>query len=111
MTDRQLLEAAARAAGIALEWNDHEVPGYYGSWRGLPQWEEWNPLTDDGDALRLAVKLGLLVYVMLEAGFTAIRLPGEHIGGKYDQVEMHGSDPYAATRRAIVRAAAIMEAP
>jgi len=46
MTDRELLEAAAKAAGIqvhpdGIEWNRNEE-GY-----------RWNPLTDDGDALRL----------------------------------------------------------
>ena len=64
------------------------------------------PLTDDGDALRLAVNLGLLVYVFHDPAMTCIRLPGDRIGGKYDEVEMHGNDQFAATRRAIVRAAA-----
>ena len=93
VTDRELLEAAARAVGLRV--NFHPTASY-----------QWNPLERDDDAFRLAVKLGLMVYVMLEANFTAIRLPGERIGGKYDEVETHGSDPYAATRRAIVRAAA-----
>ena len=103
MNYRELLEFAAKAIGKKIEqffckrYIIRDVDG---------QPVYWNPLTDDGDALRLAVKLGLLVYVMADAGFTAIRLPGEQIGGKYDEVEMHGSDPYSATRRAIVRAAA-----
>ena len=56
MTDRELLELAAKAAGI-------EHKGYCGTPPGLILWETdyglklWNPLTDDGDALRLAVKL------------------------------------------------------
>ena len=46
MTDRELLELAAKAAEIK-DWVDG--------------WSDkfWNPLTDDGDALRLAVKLDL----------------------------------------------------
>lgn len=32
----------------------------------------WNPLTDDGDALRLAVKLGLTVDIDLDESWTAI---------------------------------------
>ena len=52
MTDRELLELAAKAAGICLEDGHHWVGGF---------WTRWNPLTDDGDALRLAVKLGLVV--------------------------------------------------
>ena len=47
MTDRELLEAAAKAAGYV---HYHPGDGFY---------QTWNPLTDDGDALRLAVKLGL----------------------------------------------------
>lgn len=104
-TDRELLELAAKAAGVDLEWDgppEMWQPMYY---KGKT-YHGWNPLTDDADALRLAVRLGLLVYVMRDAGFTGIRLPSEHIGGKYDEVEIHVADPYAATRRAIVRAAA-----
>jgi len=94
MTDYELIRAAAKAAGIA-----HVTPCQV-------EWGSWDPLTDDGDALRLAVAIGLLLCVMLDAGFTGVRLPGEHIGGKYDEVQTHGSDACAATRRAIVRAAA-----
>ena len=51
MTDREMLEAAARAAG-----QERSVAGdLWSNARGMP----WNPLTDDGDALRLAVQLGL----------------------------------------------------
>ena len=65
MTDRELLELAANGAGYPI--ND----GYYdnGYWvyvdgAGDPPndsaWTEiWNPITDDGDAFRLAVKLYL----------------------------------------------------
>jgi hypothetical protein len=108
MTDRELLEWAAKAAGIEIWWSYTENGGIVlaPAVKGDDPVQYWNPLTVDGDALRLAVKLGLLVYVMPDAGFTAIRLPGEHIGGKYDEVQTHDADPYAATRRAIVRAAA-----
>jgi hypothetical protein len=61
----------------------------------------WNPLTDDGDALRLAVKLGIVVDTS----------DGVHVqyivkGVAYPLVEYEFSDIYAETRRAIVRAAA-----
>ncbi|MFU2763947.1 hypothetical protein ACM7NW_29970 [Pseudomonas aeruginosa] len=53
MNDRTLLELAARAAGIdpvlAEPINFSTGVEYY-----------WNPLTDDGDALRLAVDAGIL---------------------------------------------------
>jgi len=54
-TDRTLLELAARAAGIKLAWSsmDGQSP------RNEDGWFVWNPLTDDGDALRLAVNLRL----------------------------------------------------
>lgn len=65
----------------------------------------WSPLTDDGDALRLAVKLGLPIVTS--------QLMDGHFGSEvlYSKRgiimrERHGDDPYAATRRAIVRAAA-----
>lgn len=109
MTDRELLELAAKAAGIALEWNDADAAGYYGSWRGLPQWEQWNPLTDDGDALRLAVKLRMVIDISDEH---ALASPQESSGapecvffGKA-QVGHAIHDAESATRRAIVRAAA-----
>lgn len=105
-TDRELLEMAAKAAGlVSLVWGV-DNPQRQMSGEGQFICATWNPLNDDGDALRLAVKLGLMVYVMVDAGFTGIRLPGEHIGGKYDEVELHLGLPEIATRRAIVRAAA-----
>ena len=102
MTDRELLELAAKAAGIDARWFD----GWNGFFIHLPHqlptyWPKWSPLTDDGDALRLAVKLGLNVN----------QWPDEDGTGSYCAItdfitETHNSDPYAATRRAIVRAAA-----
>ena len=95
MTDRQLLEAAAKAAGL------HHPDGF--EWLKNQDAFEWNPLTDDGDALRLAVKLGLLVHCET-CYYTSVLKDSvsitEHIGND-------GSGCiYAATRRAIVRAAA-----
>ena len=113
MTDRELLEAAAKAAGIKLEWSDSERPGFWGEWRGLPQWEYWNPLTDDGDALRLAVKLRIDLHTSPINGDAVIvtakhRLPSDLLRqpNPTTAAESYTPDPYAATRRAIVRAAA-----
>lgn len=100
MTDRELLEAAAKAAHIDVEW--YSGLGM-GACVGGP-FPLWRPLEDDGDALRLAVKLDIR--------FSPTANSGEHCcagltfepGGVF--VEERGSDPYAATRRAIVRAAA-----
>jgi hypothetical protein len=90
MTDRELLELAAKAAGIEVDcWLDEDP-------RALTSVGLWNPLTDDADALRLAVKQGLIV----ECGRAWISRHGPMFGK--DVLP----DPYAATRRAIVRAAA-----
>jgi hypothetical protein len=59
MTDRELLELAAKAAGIELgEWCK-ELDAF---WRGKTGDGIWNPLADDRDAFRLAVKLGIDVF-------------------------------------------------
>ena len=103
MNDKELLTLAAKAAGIRLEWDgDPEkwVPTYYEG----KTYHGWNPLTDDGDALRLAVKLKLIVDI--GCGYAEARDP------EYDPEPIKAmeylndhTDPYAATRRAIVRAA------
>lgn len=85
MTDRELLELAAKAAGIEVSfWS------MYGGLEG----EVWNPLNDDGDALRLAVKLDIFATPVFF---------------HYRSLERFGrqdADDVTATRRAIVRAAA-----
>jgi hypothetical protein len=117
MTDRELLELAAKAAGIAIECDADKAvvfPSHYSG--GFSILNErggsslWNPLTDDGDALRLMVKLNLSLHVTdgetLDDGeppFTeAIAVEPSFA----DVKELHGSDKLAATRRAIVRCAA-----
>ena len=91
--DRELLELAAKAAGYKMATVLPEYPLWLVG-QGL-----WNPLEDDGDALRLAVKLNMTIdpYTW-EKGVVAM-------GGGYQWHESKGADPYAATRRAIVRAA------
>lgn len=93
--DRELLELAARAAGYPPEWKGDIKIGV-----DAPVYERrWNPLTHDGDALRLAVALRIAL-TMHEGGCMASNLY------LIDTYESYGSDPYAATRRAITRAAA-----
>ena len=92
-TDRELLELAARSAGIALHsWSEIEQ-GYRREDGGY-----FRPLTDDGDALRLAVKLRLIVRCY--DGSVIVD------GGGIDVEEHDLSNYNAATRRAITRAAA-----
>ena len=67
MTDRELLEMAAKAAGLKStgwidkthDWFQRDGVSYNDS---NDCQQLWNPLTDDGDALRLAVMLGILDF-------------------------------------------------
>lgn len=93
---RELLEKAAKAAGITLQrersdglFDILESPGI------------WNPLTDDGDAFRLVVKLQFKVKVYPDM----VSVYGSTHYGADQAID---GDPYAATRLAIVRAAAAM---
>ena len=102
MTDRELLEKAARAAGLRIVDKSPPVSLYIES-EGCKGGSFWNPLSDDGDALRLAVKLA--IHVTHEG--TLVRVLAYRYGMKEsDFVELYANDEYAATRRAIVRAAA-----
>jgi len=80
MTDRELLELAAKACG--LEEAKMRI-----------EFNQWNPLEDDGDALRLAVKLNLLTTEGVE-------------DWKWCRDKTEHADVCASYRRAIVRAAA-----
>ena len=95
--DRKLLELAAKAAGIDARYSE-EYNQFFVDNDVIDSFFAWNPLTDDGDALRLAVKVCLCV----DAVMNTIYVKGMGLGIE----EPIGDDPYAATRRAIVRAAA-----
>ncbi len=100
-TDRELLEMAAKAA--RYQYAKH---GGYIVVDGVPG--NWNPLTDDGDALRLAVKLGMSIEVHYDESKPTPGLRVVFSRGRWEHVmvEEYARDPYAATRRAILRAAA-----
>lgn len=111
MIDRELLELAAKAAGYVIEsfsssggaWVHPagEQPDEDGDHPGLFL---WNPLANDGDALRLMATLNIDVHFR------------ENINGAFVVAERHdiefcpesldGPHEWDATRRAIVRAAA-----
>ncbi len=100
-TDRELLELAAKAAAIETAyWNDGQEPFSSGEGFILPSNRLWNPMIDDGDALRLAVALRISVAFWKE-DVSALVPPINR-----ELPEAYGACPYAATRRAIVRAAA-----
>ena len=117
MNDRELLELAAKAAGLSVIFSDDGLPcePYIVTQAGT--WSEgWNPLENDGDALRLAVKLRIDLSLWINLGsVTAITHIGAGRGialsGDSDRpinahTEPREMDDYTATRRAIVRAAA-----
>ena len=100
-TDRELLELAAKAAGIELAYQPFNHGGKGALTAG---YEFFSPLTDDGDALRLAVKLRIMVDPDGESYALATAAPKGR--GQFTASEKHRDDPCAATRRAIVRAVA-----
>lgn len=99
-TDREMLELAAKAIGIKITWHGDVDPWCFAE--VLPG-IKWNPLTDDGDALRLAVKLNMRLVIGGNGfkDFTAWAQAGMSACEEY-----FNDDPRAATRRAIVCAAA-----
>ena len=121
MTDKELIELAAKAYGFGgpdgnFTWTESEYPrgsktngalwNYIG-WCDTAQL--WNPLTDDGDAFRLAVTLGIDVshdeigmksFVYVRATFN----DETHIG--LSEIFDDESERLDRTRRAITRAAA-----
>jgi len=121
MSDRELLELAAKAVGVKYDAEASKPHpksrAFWGLWlviRGEPsehQRRYWNPLTHDGDALRLAVKLNLRLecMTMQTAASTfdrKISEPVDHTVEKECVRWPFEQCPYAATRRAITRAAA-----
>ena len=101
MSDRELLELAAKAAGVEYECTAHT---------GYPEDDQhqirneagtlvdWNPLENDGDALRLAVRLNM-----------GISIHHDYCAAVAQQGALQGESGMAAdaaTRRVIVRAAA-----
>jgi hypothetical protein len=117
MQDRELLELAAKAIGGTLSeghtkvrtgetWDTWEWQGALGIQTGA-DWTPYpgttiHPLIDDGDALRLAVKLNMCLKHHYFDGDWYVMVSHEN-GWSQEKV---GPDQYAATRRAIVRSAA-----
>lgn len=114
-SDRELLELAAKAAGIAVVRSRLDDPACQdfltrGSARNPSQdLGPWNPLADDGDALRLAVKLyiGVRPHGPDHWQQPNVAVALWDFGDKSGRVTVeHGDDPQRAARRAITRAAA-----
>lgn len=132
MTDKDLLIAAAKAAGI----DARRLPD---AWPERFDDDQWNPLIDDGDALRLAAKLNINIKFFGCGGdnhqgswrvFAIPQIPEHTWRGwelvflnppfgyseefrRVDEKPFHEfdkrtTDKMAACRRAIVRAAAAL---
>jgi hypothetical protein len=98
MNDRELLEMAAKAAGVSGRFIEETPEDGYPRYRCFigkigALTTRWNPLTDDGDALRLAAKLKMMVNF---AG----------VPHAYAEMPICDFVTDACYRRAIVRAAA-----
>lgn len=109
MTDRELLKWAAKAAEYELCWFEvgEGDPDCEAGWycTNVTRGGIWNPLIDDGDALRLAVRLRINVEHQTTMGGKPAGFNVWPVGrGDCAAVE-DGNDPQDL-RRAIVRAAA-----
>lgn len=104
MTDDELLDLAAKAVNKGA-WHPltHDTPN-----------GKWNPLEDDGDALRLALVLGLSFepYPIYNTEKHSVIVKQRRRSDQLREsnptecIERYQGDPMGATRRAIVRAAA-----
>jgi hypothetical protein len=104
MTDHELIELAAKAVGYKLHRSQSAMDGVL-----LDDQTYWSPLTDDGDALRLYTRLPFHEIYVSEIGATVSFRRGDGSGRGYkcdEYADEHAGDINAATRRAIVRAAA-----
>ena len=114
-TDRELLEAAAKVAGLhpLCDWDEETGCIKYPFRSDVTNMHLWNPLTDDGDALLLAAKLHACVAINRaarpdERGGTTVLF---YWAPNCWAAEWHDEHPdvATATRRAIVRAAAALQ--
>jgi len=100
MTDKELLEFAAKAAGIELgDWSSAEdgFIRYHFITRHI-----WNPLNDDGDEMRLETALSM--EVDWHPGLILIGLRSFTMCAEF--FNKHDGDKHSARRKAGVRAAA-----
>lgn len=108
MSDRELLELAAKAAGIPCDKNGPYVERQeWQQWIGEPGHYEtvrvnWNPLTDDGDSRRLQVALGISLIMCTEGRARAMSHDAEHHAVEDDASKGGGTN----ARMAVLKCAA-----
>ena len=111
--DRALLILAAKAGHIEIEsctCDDPKWPYRLAGKSGVRA--HWNPLINDGDALRLAVVMGRMerlgVAIHIVEPFDGDTGPYTYVDAEKfgEHTIYHHRDPFGATRRAIVEAAA-----
>lgn len=106
MNDYELLELAAKSIGYEFQFNLANAGQLF---KDGDYVKFWDPLTDDGDALRMAVKLRINLTLdddTNEFYVVANRFDGPKLNNGFIAQESSNGDDFAATRRAIVRAAA-----
>ena len=103
MTDRELLELAAKAAGVGLVWERNSVTDDI-----YPVHAEegfcWDALHDDGDALRIGAAIGMNLYI--NKAYCLAEIISDSEEPAITAKEACDGDTLKALRRAIVRAAA-----
>lgn len=114
MTDRELLEMAAKAIGAEVSTRDEDrIEGreeldIFFLRTGSDSWKEWNPLHDDGDALRLALSLNMAIkcniYSCTVTSIHGLTFFEVYSGDGHGRNTAAGAIP--AVRRAIVSSAA-----
>ncbi len=109
MSDRELLEKAAKAAEMDGRWDEKDdgwfVPSVGGGWASLIRWD---PLQSNSQAFELMVECNLFVFHSWThaEGVLLANVVVDNAEQTAPSGEIKGDDPCAATRRAIVRAAA-----
>lgn len=100
MNDRELLELAANAAGYKWREDIRRMRDEIGVYALLIPGVSlaWNPLDNDGDALRLAVMLGIQFHIEGD--------DEDEMAWANDVSAFTNGDALSSVRRAIVRAAA-----
>ncbi len=113
ISDQELLERAAKAVGMDSRMR------YCDAWKGMAIYTlqdgysgpTWNPLKDDGDALRLLAALPSLWMLSLRFGAPTVEMDvawGTGSGINISEFAGEGVERRDAIRLAIVRAAAKM---